>query len=122
MKGKALTVLLAATVVLFVAGREPARGRPSANDGPAPGTAVVKGIAKFEGSRPAPTHINMNADPSCAMLHPAGLVSEDVVASLEGGLHNVVVFASGGLGACSFDPPPQLVTTSLTGCVCAPRT
>ena len=51
---KALTVLLAATVVLFVAGRESARGRPSVNDGSPPGTAIVKGIAKFEGApRPA---------------------------------------------------------------------
>ncbi len=121
MKGKALTVLLAATVVLFVAGREPARGRPSANDGPAPGTAVVKGIAKFEGSRPAPTHINMNADPSCAKLHPGGLVSEDVLASPEGGLQNVVVFVSEGLGDRTFDPPPQPVTMEQKGCVYAPH-
>lgn len=49
---KALTVLFAATVVLFVAGREAARGRPSVNDGPAPGTGR-------EVRRRAPTRINM---------------------------------------------------------------
>src|SRR5437667_11093440 len=109
MKAKALTVLLAATVVLFVAGREPARGRSSANDGPAPGAAVVKGIAKFEGSRPAPDRINMNAEPSSAKLHPGGVTSEEVLAAPDGGLHNVVVFVSEGLGDRTFDPPPQPV-------------
>ena len=50
---KALTVLLAATVVLFVAGRESARGRPSVNDGPAPGTAIVR-QSRSSKARPDP--------------------------------------------------------------------
>jgi plastocyanin len=121
MKVKTLTVLLAATVVLSVIGREPARGRPPANDGPAPGTAVVKGVAKFEGSRPAPTHINMNADPSCAKLHPGGVVAEDVVAAPDGGLQNVVVFVSEGLGDRTFDSPAQPVSMEQKGCIYSPH-
>ena len=62
------------------------------------GTAVVRGLVKVIGPRPAPTRINMNADPSCAKLHPGGLTSEEVVAAADGGLQNVVVFVSEGLG------------------------
>lgn len=121
MKAKTLAVLLAATVVLFVAGREPARGRPSGADGTAPGTAVVKGVAKFVGSRPAPTHISMNADPSCAKLHPGGASSEEVLAAADGGLQNVVVFVSEGLGDRTFDSPTQPVTMEQKGCMYAPH-
>jgi plastocyanin len=121
MKAKVLTVLLVATVVLFVEGREPARGRTPANDGPAAGTAVVKGVAKFVGARPAATHINMNADPSCAKLHTGGVSSEDVLAAADGGLENVVVFVSEGLGDRTFDPPSQPVTMEQKGCMYAPH-
>ena len=92
-----------------------------ANDGPAPGTAIVKGIAKFEGALSAPTHINMNADPSCAKLHPGGVVSEDVLAAPDGGLQNVVVFVSEGLGDRTSDPPSQRVTMEQKGCIYAPH-
>ena len=121
MKARTLAVLLAATVVLCVAGREPARGRPSAADGPAAGTAVVKGVAKFEGSRPAATHISMNADPSCAKLHPGGVTSEEVLAAADGGLQNVVVFVSEGLGDRTFDSPPQPVSMEQKGCMYEPH-
>ena len=116
MKGKALAVLLAATVALFVAGREPARGRPAAD-----GTAVVKGVAKLEGARPTLARISMNADPSCVKLHPGGATSEDVLAAPDGGLENVVVFVSEGLGDRTFDAPTQPVTMEQKGCMYAPH-
>ncbi|HEX8880389.1 MAG TPA: hypothetical protein VF749_10190, partial [Candidatus Acidoferrum sp.] len=74
------------------------------------GTAAVTGLVKFVGPRPAPTHINMNADPSCAKLHPGGVTSEELLAAADGGLQNVVVFVSEGLGDRTFDSPPQPVS------------
>lgn len=121
MKGKTLIALLAVTVVLVVPGREPARARPAATDGSAPGTATVIGSVKFLGQRPAPTRINMNADPTCAKLHPGGVTVEDVVAAGDGALQNAVVFVSEGLGDRTFDPPAQPVSMEQKGCIYAPH-
>ena len=85
------------------------------------GTAVVRGLVKFVGPRPAPTHINMNADPSCAKLHPGGVSSEEVLAAADGGLQNVIVFVSEGLGDRTFDSPTQPVTMEQKGCMYAPH-
>jgi hypothetical protein len=100
---------------------DPVRARPTANDNPPGGTAIVKGLVKFTGQRPAPAHISMNADPSCARIHPGGVSAEDVMASADGGLQNVVVFVSEGLGDRTFDPPPQPTTMEQKGCMYGPH-
>ena len=84
-------------------------------------TAVVRGLVKVVGPRPAPTRINMNADPSCAKLHPGGVTSEEVLAAPDGGLQNVVVFVSEGLGDRAFDPPPPPITMEQKDCMYAPH-
>jgi plastocyanin len=121
MKSKALTLLVTVLALLVFAGRELARGRTPANDGPAPGTGTVKGSVKFVGSRPTPAHISMNADPTCAKVHPGGVTAEDVLATPDGGLQNVVVFISEGLGDRTFDPPSQPATVEQKGCMYAPH-
>ena len=85
------------------------------------GTAIVRGLVKVFGPRPAPTPINMNADPSCAKLHPGGVTSEEVLAAADGGLQNVVVFVSEGLGDRTFDPPPQPISMEQKGCMYSPH-
>ena len=121
MKAKFLAVLFAAAVVLFVEGREPARGRPPANDSAATGNVIVKGLVKFAGQRPTPTHINMNADPTCAKVHPGGVTAEEVMVNADGGLENVVVFVSEGLGDRTFDAPAQPATMEQKGCIYGPH-
>ena len=121
MKGKALVALSVAPFVVLLAGRELARGRTRPTDGPNTATAVVKGVVKFTGTRPAAAHISMNADPSCAKLHPGGMTNEDVVTSTDGGLENAVVFISEGLGDRTFDPPPQPVNMEQKGCMYWPH-
>jgi plastocyanin len=121
MKFKALAVFFVVPGVLFFAGRELARGHTPGNDGATSETGVIKGLVKFVGTRPAPTHISMNADPSCAKLHPGGMAAEDVLASPEGGLQNVVVFVSEGLGDRTFDPPTQPVSMEQKGCMYTPH-
>jgi len=121
MKAKARVILFAAALVLLVEAREPASGRPPANDSSVPGTATVRGLVKFVGQRPAPTRINMNADPTCAKLHPGGVTAEDVVATPDGGLQNAVVFVSEGLGDRTFDPPAQPVSMEQKGCIYTPH-
>lgn len=85
------------------------------------GTAIVRGLVKVIGPRPAPTPINMNADPSCAKLHPGGVTSEEVLVAADGGLQNVVVFVSEGLGDRTFDPPPQPLSMEQKGCMYSPH-
>lgn len=85
------------------------------------GTAIVRGLVKVSGPRPAPTPMNMNADPSCAKLHPGGVTSEEVLAAADGGLQNVVVFVSEGLGDRTFDPSPQPISMEQKGCMYSPH-
>ncbi len=84
-------------------------------------SASLKGVVKFEGVAPKPQHINMNADPTCAKLHPAGVNSDDVVTDKNGGLENVVVFISEGLGDRAYDAPSQPVVMEQKGCMYEPH-
>jgi plastocyanin len=121
MRLQYLSVLFVGIVALFSSGHEAARGGSPAPDGPAPGTAMVKGFVKFTGTMPPAARVNMNADPSCAKLHPAGLTTEDTVAGADGGLQNVVVFISEGLGDRTYDPPQQPAVIEQKGCVYKPH-
>ena len=45
--------------------------------------ASVVGKVKFTGTLPAPTKVSMNADPTCAKLHPGPAMTQDYVAGSE---------------------------------------
>ena len=121
MRAQVLAVLFAIPAVLFLGERQPASTRPAAGDNPPTGTTIVRGTVKFVGQRPTATHISMNADPSCAKIHPGGVAAEDVMVSPEGSLQNVVVFVSEGLGDRAFDPPAQPTTMEQKGCMYGPH-
>jgi plastocyanin len=63
----------------------------------------------------------MASDPSCAKLHPAGVSAEDIVADSNGGLENVIVFVSDGLGDRTFTPPSQPAVMEQKGCMYQPH-
>ena len=84
---------------------------------PAPGPAVVKGTVKIQGAAPKPTHIDMSQDPKCGH----GAMSEEVVADSNGGLQNVVVYVSQGLGDAKFDPPKEAAEIEQKGCAYKPH-
>lgn len=121
MKLLNLLVLFVGAVALFPAGREAAHGNSPATDGPGSGTAVVRGSVKLTGTLPVAAHISMSADPSCSKLHPSGLTAEDMIAGADGGLQNVVVFISEGLGDRTFDLPQQPAVIEQKGCVYQPH-
>ena len=56
--------------------------------------ASVVGKVKFTGTLPAPTKVSMNADPTCAKLHPGPAMTQDYVAGSDNSLGNVIVFIS----------------------------
>jgi hypothetical protein len=78
-------------------------------------------MVKFEGAAPKAVHISMAADPTCAKLHPGGVTSDDVVTDKNGGLENVIVFVSDGLGDRAFDAPSQPVVMEQKGCMYEPH-
>ena len=114
-------ILLASVVALsaFSIGQPATSGAPNVT--PPPATAVLKGTVKFEGTAPKSAHINMSADPDCAKLHSSGATTEDVVTDSGGGLENVIVYVSEGLGDRSFDPPQQSAAIEQKGCQYEPH-
>ncbi len=97
-----------------------AAGAANASAPAAPGTSVV-GKVKFTGQLPQPAHVSMNADPSCAKLHPGPAVSQDYLTGADNALGNVIVFISDGLGTRTFDVPAEAVTFEQKGCEYAPH-
>lgn len=93
--------------------------RSSANQ--ADGSATVTGQVKFEGTPPKPSRIDMSADPTCAKAHPTPATTEDVVVGATGGLENVVVYISDGLGSATYQPPDQPAVFEQKGCQYRPH-
>jgi len=95
----------------------------AAGNAPAPSAdgASVVGKVKFSGQLPQPAKVSMNADPSCAKLHPGPAVSQDFLTGSDNSLGNVIVFISDGLGNRSFDVPAEAVTFEQKGCEYAPH-
>jgi hypothetical protein len=121
LKSKCLCAVFAGVVVLCFFGHKAARGGSPTPDSHGAGTAAVKGVAKFTGTMPPAIRLSMNADPSCAKLHPSGLTAEDTIAGADGGLQNVVVFVSEGLADRTYDLPQQPAVMEQKGCVYQPH-
>ena len=85
----------------------------------APGSlmaAAVTGQVNFTGTAPEPEEINMNADPSCAMLHEDEVYTQDVMVNENGTLQNVFVYVKEGLEGQTFETPEEAVVFDQQGC------
>ncbi len=87
----------------------------------APDGASVTGTVKFQGTAPKPTRIDMSADPYCAQAHSSPMTTEDVLVDANGGLENVVVYISDGLGAATFPIPDPPAVMEQKGCQYKPH-
>jgi plastocyanin len=87
----------------------------------ASGGAAVTGTVKFQGTAPRPTRIDMSADPYCAQAHPTPATTEEVLADASGGLENVVVYVSDGLGDATFPVPDEPAVMEQKGCQYKPH-
>jgi plastocyanin len=83
--------------------------------------ASLSGQVKFEGTPPKPSPIDMSAYPSCVNAHPTAATTEDIVVGGNGGLANVVVYVSEGLGTQTFPPPDRPVVFEQKGCQYKPH-
>lgn len=114
MKGKYFSV---AAFVLFLACAVLLEPAPL----PAAGGTSVSGVVKFKGTAPRPTRIDMSADPYCAKAHTSAVTTEDLLADANGGLENVVVYISDGLGTATFPVPDEPAEIEQKGCQYKPH-
>src|SRR2546421_6431449 len=84
-------------------------------------SASVRGVVKLEGTVPKGKPISMAADPSCAKLHSAPMLSQDVVADAKGGLQNVIIFVADGLADRAYDPTSEPAVIEQKGCMYQPH-
>src|SRR5579863_892557 len=113
MKITYVLVVTVAVIALSLAAYVPA--------GAADAAGSLKGTAKFEGSALKPSRIDMSSDPNCAKAHPTPATTEDLVIGTDGGLANVIVYVSDGLGDKTFEPPQQPAVTEQKGCQYKPH-
>lgn len=85
------------------------------------GDGTVSGAVKVIGSQSVATRIDMAADPTCLKMHPAPVMSEEIVTGKNGALKNAIVYISDGLGNRSFDPPKEPAIFEQKGCTYNPR-
>lgn len=83
------------------------------------GTASVTGSVMFEGTPPDMPRIRL--DPECQELHDGPVTARTVVVGEEGGLANVFVRVSDGLGEYSYAPPSEPVVLDQNGCMYHPH-
>jgi plastocyanin len=118
MRIKYVLLTLIAALALSLAAYFPAG---AANPADAPASGSLTGKVKFQGTAPKPAHIDMSSDPNCAKGRTTPATTEDFVISANGGLANVVVYVSDGLGDRAFEPPQQPAVIEQKGCQYKPH-
>ena len=83
--------------------------------------ATITGKVLFEGAAPTPENIKVGADPKCQLVHPNGLVNDEVVVNSNGTLKNVFIYVKDGLAGKTFDAPKEAVVFDQKGCQYNPK-
>jgi hypothetical protein len=83
--------------------------------------AKLRGEVRFEGTRPAPKRISMDAEKACADMHKSPVFDDQVLVGKSGGLANVFVYVKSGLDGKAFEPALQSVLIEQRGCQFIPR-
>ena len=83
--------------------------------------ATIKGKITFDGQKPTPKEIKMDADPNCAALHTEPAFRKDALVAEDGSFANVFVYVKKGLEGKSFAVPTEPVKFDQHGCEYEPR-
>lgn len=81
----------------------------------------IAGKVVFNGEAPAPQPVSMAADPYCQSAHSEAVTDTPVVVGEDGGLANVLVYVSDGLGNWSFPVPEEPAVLDQQGCLYHPH-
>ena len=108
---------------------ETAESKPAESAAPAgPVTAVdpataatITGKVSFEGEKPKPRQIRMDAEASCASLHKEQVFAEEVVVNDNKTLQYVFVYVKEGLGDKTFAASTEPVVLDQKGCLYTPH-
>ncbi len=77
--------------------------------------------ASFEGAAPEAAKIKADADPKCKMMHPQGMMSDEVVVNSNQTLKNVFIYVKTGLEGKKFDTPKTPAVLDQKGCAYTPK-
>lgn len=83
--------------------------------------AILTVKAPFEGQAPQADKIKADADPKCKLMHPDGIVPDQIVVNSNGTLKNVFVYVKEGLSGKSFEAPKDAVVFDQKGCQYHPK-
>ncbi len=84
--------------------------------------AALNGKAVFEGTAPVVEKMKADADPTCKMVHPDGLMNDSIIVNSNGTLKNVFVYVKEGLPAGQkYEAPKDAVKFDQHGCVYTPK-
>jgi plastocyanin len=87
-----------------------------------PATAsVISGRVSYQGEKPSPQVIRMNAEASCVALYKEPVYSDQLVVNDDRSLQYVFVYVKGGLGSNSYAPPKEPVVLEQKGCMFVPH-
>jgi plastocyanin len=105
---------------------ETAESKPAESAGPVttvdPATAAtITGKVSFEGEKPKPRQIRMDAEASCASLHKEQVFAEEVVVNDNKTLQYVFVYVKEGLGDKTFAASTEPVMLDQKGCLYTPH-
>jgi plastocyanin len=105
---------------------ETAESTPAESAGPVttvdPATAAtITGKVSFDGEKPNPRRIRMDAEASCAALHKEPVYAEEIVLNDDKTLQYVFVYVKEGLGDKTFAVPTESVVLDQKGCLYTPH-
>jgi plastocyanin len=106
--------------------KEEPKAQEAASSGPVtkvdPATAAtITGKVSFDGEKPKPIQIRMDAEASCAALHKEQVFAEQIVVNDNKTLQYVFVWVKEGLGDKNFEVPKDPVVLDQKGCIYHPH-
>jgi hypothetical protein len=81
----------------------------------------LHGTVRYDGPKPAPRPISMDAEEACEKLHPTPVDTGTVVLGGNGALANALVYIKSGLEGKTFEPAKDAVVLDQRGCMFVPR-
>jgi plastocyanin len=84
---------------------------------------TITGKVFFSGPKPVVRNISMDANITCAKLHPSGVPSQEVMLNADNSLQNAFVYVKSGasLAGKQFPAPSDIVKIDQKGCMFEPH-